>query len=219
MTGAITQAGYGALAGGVLSSVTGGKFSDGMRTGAIGGAVTGGLLGAAGIGTDPLAGKLGGQQGGALKTMPVPEQTIGVGTPMGADGGLAAGVPTPTSGPSSFLPTTPGTAGGAAGRLGGLLGKGGWIERNGTLAGNVIGGLGQGLMGAAEADAIRQGQKDRFAQIEKNYGDVDPGAYYTQAAPGESQQSPTERFDPSTYGQWEYKYDAKQGRIVRAPVG
>lgn len=56
LTGALTQAGYGALLGAGTSLVTGGNVLEGAAGGALGGAITGGVMGGLGFGTDPLAG-------------------------------------------------------------------------------------------------------------------------------------------------------------------
>ena len=56
LIGAVTQAGYGAVLGAGTSLVTGGKIENGLLMGAAGGAVTGGITGAAGWNTDPLSG-------------------------------------------------------------------------------------------------------------------------------------------------------------------
>lgn len=56
LTGAVTQAGYGAAIGGVTSMVSGGDFADGAKTGAAAGAVTGGLTGALGSATRAVSG-------------------------------------------------------------------------------------------------------------------------------------------------------------------
>lgn len=55
LTGAIKQAGYGALIGGAIGAVTGQGFAKGAMYGAIGGAVTGGLGAAFAPGTQPPA--------------------------------------------------------------------------------------------------------------------------------------------------------------------
>jgi hypothetical protein len=63
LTGAITQAGYGAAMGGVTSLLTGQDPMKGMQAGALGGAITGGISGGLGLPTDPLKGI--GESGGA----------------------------------------------------------------------------------------------------------------------------------------------------------
>ena len=56
LTGAVTQAGYGAAIGGVTSMVSGGDFKDGAKMGAAAGAITGGLTGAFGSATRAVSG-------------------------------------------------------------------------------------------------------------------------------------------------------------------
>lgn len=203
LTGAATQAGYGALAGAGISAVTGGNVSKGMRTGAMTGAVTGGVSGGMAprmpTGGDPTAaGRAGertvtGMGGENLGTIPAPRPTEG------ASGGL--------------LSNAPGASGGGGS---GFLGKGGWLERNQTLAGHVVSGVGQGLMTGAEADAERDLLRERHKLTRQNYEGADPGARYRSAAPGESGVAPAERFD-TRFG-FEYRYNDKTGRIERVPI-
>jgi hypothetical protein len=96
---------------------------------------------------------------------------------------------------------------------GGLLQPGGWLERNQDLAGGLIRGAGQGLMSGADADADIDYLRERHRLSGSNYAGTDPGARYRDIAPGTSTQTPADR-----YGSWEYVFDPKQGRIVRAPV-
>ena len=205
LTGAIQQAGTGALIGGATAAVTGGDIGEGLKKGAMVGAVTGGLL--SGIDYVGNASALEGSApipGGSVTTTPLPKQAgvnYGAGTGQAID---AAG---------NVIPAATQAASGGRGLLSGVFGKGGWIERNPEIAGGIISGIGQGLL-SPEEDYLRERQR----LISANYAGTDPGRNFRDLAPGTSGQSPTERFDPRTYGSWEYVYDPKQGRIVRTPV-
>lgn len=147
-TGAITQAGYGAAIGGIVSKATGGSFSDGARSGALTGAITGGVMGGLGYNTDPLKGSF--KSGG-------PTQLT---DPSGA-----------TFDPSSGTYSQPET------QAGGLLDGSsavvqqptGFVDRYQGLIGNAVGGLGQGLMAQGMADDQRKADADRRRQIAANY--------------------------------------------------
>jgi len=67
-----------------------------------------------------------------------------------------------------------------------------------------------GAAGDAEIDFIRERQNLR----NKNYAGTDPGANFNDLAPGRN-----DRYDPRSYGSWEYQYDPVQGRIIKVPSG
>lgn len=210
LTGAVTQAGYGALIGGITAEISGGSFSKGAKAGAAAGAVTGGLLsGYSHLRTPPPA------------TGPTVGSTIDAATGQVIEGG-AQTFPMPNTQPAT------GQALDAAGNVienapaapRGLMSKvGGFIKENPEVSGSIIKGLGTALSAGADADAERDLLRDRYGLVAKNYAGADPGANYRTAAPGTGGQSPTERFDPASYGAWEYIYDPTQGRIVRQQVG
>jgi len=198
VTGAITSAGYGAAIGGITSAATGGSFSKGAQTGAAVGAVTGGI-----------SGGFNAARAAAVPTGP--------------------GAPPPGTTPPITPPITPAPGRDAVANMfgnvpekvstGGLFQKGGWLERNQDLMGPVIGGIGQGLIAGAESDAYRGALRDRFRLTAANYAGTDPGTNFRDVAPGTSSQSPRDRYDPRTYGSFEYQYDPTQGRIIKVPVG
>lgn len=206
LTGAIQQAGTSALIGGALSAATGGSFTEGAKAGAAAGAIMGGV----GSGLSAMRGPA--PAGGP--TQPAPG-----GTPGGPPGGP------PTSGSTAIMPGEPGMSvpgGGGVINAGqprrGLLSKiGGYIERNPDLVGNVVKGVGQGLVAEAGADAERDLLRERRRLISENYAGADPGANYRSLSPGRSGLSAAERFSPDYYQSFEYRYDPQQGRIVRAP--
>jgi len=96
----------------------------------------------------------------------------------------------------------------------GFLEKGGWVERNPELVGGAIKGIGSGLMAGAAGDADIDFIRERQNLINANYKGTDPGANFNDLAPQRS-----DRYDPRSYGSWEYQYDAVQGRIIKVPVG
>ncbi len=205
LTGAITQAGTGALIGGAIAAATGGPISKGMMRGAAAGAVTGGVMG--GVGHVRNASGVEGYgpiTEGSVTTTPLPETAgvnYGAGTGQAVD---AAG---------NVIPPT-----GGGGR-GLLRGVGSFIKDNPEIAGGIITGIGQGLLSGSEADAEKDLLRARHRLISSKYEGSDPGATYRGLAPGTSGQSPTERFDPRSYGSFEYQYDPKAGRIVKVPAG
>ncbi len=207
VSGAVTQAGYGSLIGGALSKAQGGSFADGAKAGAIGGALTGGITGGmnpAGAGVQPTGGV---QTPTAGVDPAATAPSVDTSAMSAADEAKALGMNN-----FSHSAPPPNTSGG------GLLSKGGWLERNQALTGNIIAGIGQGLMargaGDAEIDAMRERQKI----IGENYAGAKPGAGYKSLAPTTTGQRPNERFNPDSYSSYEYAYNSQTGRIERVPV-
>jgi hypothetical protein len=158
LAGAVTQAGYGSLAGMAVSGITGGDIMKGAQYGAAAGAVTGGITGAAGGQIDPLD--------NSPTTQSASNPTQG--------GGLniqtASGIP----GSAAGLPAAAAAAPAASGAAPGLLGPGGFVERNGELIGGVVSGVGKGLLAAGEAEDEGKSQmqllRERQKLIANNYG-------------------------------------------------
>ena len=196
LTGAITQAGRGALIGAAAAAVTGGDVGEGLKRGAMAGAVLGGVGG--GIGHVRQASGVEGYgpiTEGGVTTTPLPEQAgvnYGAGTGQAID---AAGNVIPQAGGSGF------------GRF--MGGVGSFIKDNPEIAGGIISGIGQGLM-PSEAEEYA---KARSRLTRENYAGTDPGAKYRDIAPGQGT-----GFDPTRYGSFEYQYDPAQGRIVKKAV-
>jgi hypothetical protein len=165
LTGAFTMAGYGAALGGIGSLAMGGDFFQGAAGGALIGGATGGLMGGMGFATDPLAGAFGdaGAASGATPATPATSSVTGasaatnaptvsggaLSSPMTGPQFASAGAAAPVSTAGTPFTTAAGAA--PAAPTGGLFGTGGWIERNGTLVGTAVSGLGQGLMGGMAA--------------------------------------------------------------------
>jgi hypothetical protein len=171
VTGALTKAAYGAAIGGITSKLTGGKFSDGLKMGAIGGAIVGGVgeaVSQAGLfGSSAATGATPGvseaiQPESAYAPGAVQAQSL---APQGLlnSGGMS------TPAPGFGLGNTASSATSAADSASGLLSKGGWLERNGDLAGNVIAGLGKGLLGSSEAEAAAQAEREKANIARENY--------------------------------------------------
>lgn len=229
VTGALTNAGYGAVLGGVTSAVTGGDVMKGMGLGAAGGAITGGIGSAIqGGAVDPLSGLW--EKGAATASPNLTTQSLErVATDGPATQGLGAGskggmvatsatAPQPATGvataPGAVAPAAPSTATGA--NTGGFLGAGGWLERNGALAGNALSGLGQGLMAGMEED-------DGEAAMEM--AEWQQGNY---TRPAYGQATATEGGRPTPSGRWpgragtsattkppRWRWDSERGEMVR----
>jgi len=187
VTGAVTQAGYGAAIGGVTSFVTGGDVMKGMQTGAAAGAVTGGITGGIGFETDPLKGAFGdapvnpleasgGDPFNTISGQPFDMDTGGVmAGGSGAEasavdrvlGNLSGGGGMPARG---SMPAAGGAGGGAASGGGnGFFAEGGWLERNQGLAGQGILGVGQGLLKGMSANDSNEALLQRHRDIADSY--------------------------------------------------
>lgn len=214
MTGAITQAGYGALAGGAMSLVQGENIMEGASEGAMLGAASGGISG--GFKAATAGAKLGGAGNAA---------TQGAGSITHSSGAVTHGLKQSQPGFKEipFNASAGGGAGAGAGAGGGsggggLFAKGGWLERNQELVGGAAKGLGQGMLADAEQDAARKLQREKYNRIAQNYEGTDPGRDFGNLAGARSGQSPSERFDERIYGEFEYQYNPKSGRIERVPM-
>ena len=244
VTGAITGAGYGAAIGGITSAMTGGNFSDGAGRGAVSGAISGGLIrgvGAFGNGATSVPGQTPGiGDGTGAGTVGQPgidpnvagafEDLSGMG---GAPPAQVAPAPVTSTGAdglgvsTSHVPKTVDAMraslysnGGGGGGIGGLARNvGGWFNDNPVVGGNIINGIGQGLMAGSTADSYRDLQREKFANTAGNYAGTDPGRNFRDMAPPQSTTPRQDRFEPRSYGSFEYQYDPSQGRIVRVPVG
>lgn len=200
--GAITQAGYGAAIGAAGAAVTGNDITDGAGLGALAGAVTGGVTGAMApstpTGTPTSGGSVyPGQPGSGITQTPLPAS------------------PTPAGG----APIAAAAAAGGGNATGsGLLAPGGWLERNQELVGGVIGGVGKGLLGAAEAEDVGKSQikimREREAQQARAYGGGNTGLLQKGDTAYIAQQGPFPT--PSEGGfNYEYVFNPESGRIEK----
>jgi hypothetical protein len=210
--GAVTQAGYGAVAGAAVSAVSGGDPWKGAQLGALGGAVTGGVMGGMGKETDFLK--------GSFDTAPSSTATQ-IGAPTGTPG-----VPSVAAEPSANTlvggineklggaPATMSTASGG----GGLFDKGGWIERNQQLAGGLIGGIGKGLLSSGGADKYEiaaQMQKEQADRIAANYR---TGSSWAAPPVGTIRKTGTGVMEPTAQASGQLVWDAAAQKLVFVPA-
>lgn len=186
VTGAITSAGYGALAGGAIAGVTGGDIMEGAESGALAGGLSGGLMGGLNFNPASAASGASGATGTAAADAAVPSTGSngvagmpGYGTvtpsPIASSPGAAVTGPASTGagqagaagtavGAAPAAPVTAAAAPATAGAAAPAAGGGGLLSNlfgnNTDLAGRVIGGIGQGLLSgqdkADEAKALMQ---------------------------------------------------------------
>ena len=220
LTGAVTQAGYGAAIGGVTSMVSGGDFADGAKMGAAAGALTGGLTGALGSATRAATGAAQGVTGQpTIATRNLPTLANG-GGPLARPENLVAAVdsapvtytsapqvaqaatqtaPAYTSTPAyTSAPTEAVTSG-----LGKFLNNDVVVQ---TLAGAAKGAI-SGIGGREEDDSTAQQiayQREEQQRITDSYN-IDPAALDRVS----SVDTPRPRTRRSTA-----RYDRDQGRIV-----
>ena len=208
VSGAVTQAGYGALIGGGLAAVTGGDVSKGLLRGAVAGGVTGGLTGAF---TAPAT-NLGAASGSNRIAQPLPGGTT-----------VSGGV-----GPNTLI--------GAADKVQqtkGLLERFGdfaQTDPGGNIIGGAIQGLGSGIGAFAQADAeveaakLRAGQEEaEREQIAANFGVGGGGGLLTGSTLGTTPRpSPTQQFTPTTVlakargAMW--RYNPETGQLELTPT-
>jgi len=222
-TGAVVQAGYGAIIGGVMAAAGGKDIMKGMQGGALVGAVTGGVTGAFAPGSiDPI--------GNAIAGGPVTGPNAIAGAKVGAAATTAPAADAAASG-AGYAPNTsyaqmPGGVEAAAAPPGvsevakrGLSANGSfWSGAAGPIAGGAISGLGSGLgaVGAANADADAKAA-DRDA-IAKNYAVAAPDAGLLTKTSPTMVANPNPGAPPMTPlqpGQW--KYDTQQQAFVFVP--
>jgi hypothetical protein len=207
VTGAVTQAGYGAAIGGVTSAVTGGDIMDGMKRGALIGAVTGGVTGGLGFETDPLKGafddKITGGVGQEALTGSAGTDTLNTGV-SGSPAGFEA------SADNGFLDN--------------MFAKGGWVERNQDLAGGVIKGVGEGLVRGLTAQDQSEAYAERWRQMGDNYrspsvrGLASGGSGYEPAYDASRNPTVAQKFDRAAFP-YRYAFNASTGRVERVPIG
>ncbi|MBP2230834.1 hypothetical protein J2847_004143 [Azospirillum agricola] len=222
LSGAITNAGYGAVAGAATSALSGGSAMQGAQYGAAAGAVLGGAKGAydSYAGTSPTTAATEGG-GGAATDARVDASPPASDAAQGGGGSLMrtnqpGSTATSAASPSNAATGAPSSTTSAAANPG-VLDKGGWVERNGTLVGNTLTGLGKGLL-AADGDAQVKVLQQRSEIVRNNYGAPRTGlltasnAQQASAAqaPG---MTPQQRFSQAgVMGQ--YVYDPATGRYT-----
>ncbi len=148
LSGAITTAGYGAVTGGLTALLTGGNFGRGVGLGALVGAGAGGINAA--LNTAPVtAPQAPSQAASSVGPTPLGPSFVSpnletVAQQTGNFG--AAAIP-----PGGTVPAT-------ASR--GFFDAGGFFDRNKGIIGQVIGGVGSGLLTESNIDARRDAQID-----------------------------------------------------------
>jgi hypothetical protein len=211
VTGAITQAGYGAALGGAISKAQGGSFREGANRGAVTGAMTGGLMGGLGMQTDPFAGIGEGGQQGMQMSMADVGGDVGVQSinPIHGQGMSMTNASQPAylGGTDTMVGQATSAVPGAAQPRGLMAGAGQWVEKNPTLTGHIVSGLGQALGAQANANDAKQLSKQEQRRIQQNYQGTGLGLNSGRIAPT-AQQS---RY---SYG-YEYRFNPQSGRIER----
>lgn len=214
ITGAVTQAGYGALIGGAVGAMTGQGFGKGALMGGLGGAVTGGLFGAAGVNPDPLTKGFG--QANQSGVVPVEGTATGA-APTGATASapldVASGRVAQAHGDITGSVAAPAAAAPAA--SGGGFGSFLKSEAGGGLLAGVGKGLGAYMDAqnrSEEAEKDRDFLRDKEQRLQDSYK-VDPSALHGTMSDTTARPTPAEKYSRSRY-----EYDPAQGRIVQVPA-
>ena len=211
LTGAIKQAGYGALIGGVIGAVTGQGFGKGALIGGLGGAITGGLSGSglfSAAGIDPT--KTG-------STTAIPSETPTGFAPTGVTDPASARVAAAHGTPTIYTPE----GGAAAAAAPAAQGGGGFGQfLRSEAGGGLIAGLGKGIgdyatakMAAGEREKDREFLREKDQRLQDSYN-VDPDALHG-AAPSDTTSRPT---PAQKYSRFRYEYSPQAKRIVRVPA-
>lgn len=210
LTGAVTQAGYGALIGGGLAAVTGGDVSKGLLRGALAGAVTGGITGAL---TAPATAA----SSGATGTGTIPSTATSLNAPII---------------PVTRAPLGPLAASGSTETTGLLSGLGDFAKTpgGGAIIGGAVQGIGAGIgnFALAEADIeaanIEAAQKEaERARIAANFGVGGGGGLLTgTTVDTTARPTPTQQFNPNTVlakargAMW--RYNPATGQLELTPT-
>lgn len=215
VTGAVTNAGYGALLGAGGAALTGQSITKGAQLGAAAGAVGGGISGFAAAPVPPA-----GDLSGGVPMAASPNTGTGfsfdtarsvIDAPAaGAGTTPAAGAaPTAVTGNPAAAGAATATPGSAPGVASPGTGFGSFLKDNQTLLGNAIAGFGQAyLEGKAEEDRI-----DRYRE---NY-DVDPSVYTQPVGEGPDRPTPREAYGDRRRSKKRRRwvYDRNSNEIVR----
>lgn len=229
LTGVLTTAAKGAAFGALGGLITGKNPIKSATSGLLTGALFGGagqLLGgassaaaSAGGGLTPAA------AGGAIPIDPSGVVTLGSGAAPQAltassqlFGGASSGFGGGLGGAASAIAPTVSTAipsafVAAQSGGGGLGGIGGWLSRNPVVGGQLIQGLGGGLMANDQAKERRREEERRYARIDENYSPTD--SLFSLERDGPRAQNASKKYDSAVYGR--VAYDPATNRVV--PVG
>lgn len=232
MTAVVTAAAKGAAIGALGSAVTGGNILKGASMGALAGGLTGGIgaiaggAGGAASAATSAAGGLPGTASGALGGSIVNAgagAALHTGSALGGSlSGAASGIGSVASGIgggfSSTLGGSPSVAGPSyttmptnipAPRTGGIGGIFGNMDP--MMKGQLISGIGQGLLANEQQKAQRRAEKEERDRIEANYSGIGDSLFRADA-PSNTGQSPGTRFNAPVYGR--VTYDPQTGRIL-----
>ncbi|HKZ07108.1 MAG TPA: hypothetical protein VJU81_16710 [Methylomirabilota bacterium] len=201
LTGAITQAGYGALMGGAIGAMTGAGFGKGALMGAAAGGISGGLFGAAGLNPDPLTWGAGDGTGVVAANTPTgmaPTGTTDIATQRVSQAFSNGASPAPA-------PAAP-------------TGGGGFAQfMNSETGGGLLAGLGKGLGSYMEAQAAKEAAqadrdflRDKEQRLQDSYN-VDPSALHSapEDVSGTGRPVPAQK-----YARKRYEYVPEEGRIM-----
>lgn len=233
LSGAVTQAGYGAALGAAGAAITGGKVDKGALLGAVTGAITGGVTGGLGMQTDPLKGL--GEQTDPMKATAAPgvdaagsgveqsspyspENGDGLtGTGIDSDMSVGGGAASPRRGlmMDDLTSDVPGAT--KATPTGTTTEPKGWLERHQTLAGSALSGAGRAaatvIAGGAEASAAQKAREQRAANYRSGTRGLmldEPADPTNARAPVPTPTGPAPRA-PQTVGG--YRYDKTKGSV------
>lgn len=135
---------------------------------------------------------------------------------IGGIGAAAAGAAPTIGGVLNTTMPMPNPVPGRGGGIGGVLGDigrgvGGFFKgMDGTVKGQLISGIGQGLLMNEELKARRKAEEREREQIAANYSNMD--GLFRADAPSNAGQDPRSRFNGPVYGK--VSYDAQTGRII-----
>lgn len=243
LTGAVTAAGYSAAIGAAGAALTGGDILEGAASGAAIGGLIGGAAGAAGYNVDPLdgintkgasgvtSGAAQGVTGGAR--LPSELNLDGAGAE-----GMTYGGERPTfslTSPPAPTPAAPETSASEAGGSsvmgrngadatgGGILDRGGFLDRNSSLIGRSLTGLAAGYAQGAdnedEIGEIRRQEDRRRASYDIDFGAArDRGRAATSGAPTAAERYRASKRAASPGG-FTFRWDRGSRQMVRVPVG
>lgn len=234
-TGVLTAAAQGATIGALGSAVTGGNIIKGATSGFLAGGLTGGIGAIAG-GAGGAASAAGSASGtiaptaGAQLTSTFGNQLVG------ALPNVASSAALPSTFGNSLISSLPNVGGGigsvASGGLGAAASLGpvlnttmptGGVPAGGggiggifkgmdpLMKGQLISGIGQGLLANEQIKAQRRAQREERDRIEASYANIGD-SLFRAGDPGNRGQDPNTRFNAPVYGK--VNYDPQTGRII-----
>lgn len=231
-TGVLTAAAQGATIGALGSAVTGGNIIKGATSGFLAGGLTGGIgaiAGGAGGAAGAAGSAAGGLPGTASGTLtstlvgPGAGAALHTGSALGGSlGGAASGIGSVAAGGAGGLASTLGASPSFSPVLnttmptGGVPAGGGGIGSifrgmDPMMKGQLISGIGQGLLANEQLKAQRRAQREERDRIEASYANMDD-SLFRLGAPSNTGQDPNSRFNAPVYGK--VQYDPQTGRII-----